>query len=991
MRKRSAPISSVSRTKIPGGTSPARIPFAIVGIGASAGGLEAVTAFLRQLPPNPGMAFVVIQHLDPTHSSALPALLQRATSLPVTEAKHGMPVESNCVYVIPPNRTIRLASRRLKISPRSGAHDIHMPVDRFLESLAEEQADRGVAVILSGNGSDGTLGSLAVKAAGGVTFAQDKSAKYTSMPNNAIAAGCIDFVLPPEAIAKKLVKLAKHPLMAVAPGKSGIDKPRTEAQAFEQIIAILRQRCGVDFTQYKRATIDRRIQRRMGLRSIESVRRYAEYLRLHAAETQELFGDILIHVTGFFRDAKVFPQLKKKVFPGLLKGRAPETPLRIWVPGCSSGEEVYSIAIALLEFLADQKEPFPIQFFGTDINLAALDRARAGFYPAGIAADVSPDRLRRFFTKTEGGYRINKSIRELCVFARQNLVADPPFSNLDLISCRNVLIYLGQELQGKVFPVFHYALKPNGFLLLGAAETTGAHENLFTLVDKPGRIYVKKPVPRRPALSFGLFPPALKLEPPPVGGPGAPAIPEIQKQADRVALAHYTPPGVVVNQNLEVLQFRGHTGPYLEHAHGEASLNLLKMAREGLALDLRSLTALALTHDGPVRREGVRVNQNGAITTLHLEAVPFQIPPSPARFFLITFTDVTGSAVVPGRGNRAERKARGAAHRDESSELGQLREELSVLRESLQTTTEEQEATNEELRSANEEIMSSNEELQSTNEELETAKEEMQSTNEELATLNDELETRNTEMGHINNDLHNLLASVHIPIVIVGPDLRIRRFTTIAEKTLNLIPSDVGRSISDVQLKVSVPGLDHHVADVIDSLQTRQIEIKDQQGHWWSVRIRPYKTTDHKIDGAVVAFVDIDLLKMGLERTTTERDYAEALINAVHEPVVVLDHNLIVEAANRAFYKMFKVQAKDTLNRRIYEIGEGQWDIPKLRSLLEDILPHNAVFQDFAVEHPFPKIGPRRMLLNARRLAHGDNQTALILLAIEDVTAKVEK
>jgi two-component system CheB/CheR fusion protein len=992
MKKKHATLLSASVAKIPSETTTARIPFAIVGIGASAGGLEAVTAFLRQLPPNPGLAVVVIQHLDPIHSSALPELLQRATPLPVTEAKHDMPVESNCVYVIPPNRTIRLAKRRIKLSPRAGAHDIHMPVDRFLESLAAEHADRGVAIILSGNGSDGTLGALAVKAAGGVTFAQDNtSAKYTSMPNSAIAAGCIDFVLPPEAIAKKLVKLAKHPLMAVASEKSGIDKPHTEEQAFEQIIALLRQRCGVDFSHYKRATIDRRIQRRMGLRSIESVRRYAEYLRLHAAETEELFSDILIHVTCFFRDAKVFSQLKKKVFPGLLKGRTPETPLRIWVPGCSSGEEVYSIAIALLEFLADQQEPFPIQIFGTDINLAALDRARAGFYPAAIAADVSPDRLRRFFTKTEGGYQINKAIRELCVFARQNLVVDPPFSNLDLISCRNVLIYLGRKLQGNVFPVFHYALQTNGFLLLGSAETTGAHETLFTLVDKQGKIYSKKPVQRQPALSFGLFPPALKPEAPAGGGAGSPVIPEIQKQADRVALAHYPPPGVVVNQNLEVLQFRGHTGPYLEHAHGAASLNLLKMASEGLAVDLRALTALALTHDGPVRREGVRVKQNGGITTLLLEAVPFRVPPSPARFFLITFTDVTGRAMVLGRGNRAAQKARGAARPGERSELGQLQEELSVLRESLATTTEEQEASNEELRSANEEIMSRNEELQSTNEELETAKEEMQSTNEELATLNDELENRNSEMGHINNDLHNLLASVHIPIVIVGPDLRIRRFTTIAEKTLNLTTADVGRAISDVKLKVSVPGLDHHVADVIDSLQTRQIEIKDQQGHWWSMRIRPYQTTDHKIDGAVIAFVDIDLLKMGLERTTTDRDYADALINTVHEPVVVLGHNLIVEAANRAFYKMFKVQVKDTLNRRIYEIGDGQWDIPKLRSLLEDILPHNAVFQDYAVEKTFPKIGPRRMMLNARRLTHGDNQTSLILMAIEDVTAKVEK
>ena len=408
-------------------------------------------------------------------------------------------------------------------------------------------------------------------------------------------------------------------------------------------------------------------------------------------------------------------------------------------------------------------------------------------------------------------------------------------------------------------------------------------------------------------------------------------------------------------------------------------------------MHLRAVIAKAMKQDGHVRQEGVRVNQNGAFATIALEAVPFYVPPSQERFFLITFDATSEAAPRPGDGKATGRKLRAASLPDEKPELARLRDELLATRESLQTIIEEQEATNEEMRSANEEIMSSNEELQSTNEELETAKEEMQSTNEELTTLNDELENRNTEMGRVTNDIHNLMASVHIPIVMVGLDLRIRRFTTMAEKALNLIAADVGRPITDLHLKVAVPGLGKHIADVIDTLQTRQLEVKDQQGHWWSVRIRPYKTTDHKIDGAVVAFVDIDLLKMGLERMTTEREYAKALIDIVHEPVVALDHDLIVEAANGAFFKMFKVRPKDTLNRRIYELGDGQWDLPKLRSLLEDILPHNATFENFAVEHTFPGIGPKRMRLNARRLTRGDNETDMILLAIEDVTAKVEK
>lgn len=854
-------------------TRRSRLPHAIVGIGMSAGGLSAVTALLRQLPANPGMAFVVIQHLDPAHPSALPALLQRATAMPVTEAKDGMPVEANAVYAIPPNRTLCLSNQRIRLLPRVGGHRIHMPVDRFLESLAEEEADRGIAVILSGNGSDGTRGALAVKAAGGVTFAQDEgSAKCSGMPAHAASSGCIDFVMPPEAIARRLAKLAGRSQRVASGPKPSADSPRTEEHAFEQILASLRQQCGVDFLHYKRATIDRRIQRRMGLRNIDSLRRYSEYLRMHAAETQVLFNDILIHVTGFFRDAQVFPTLRKRVFPRLLKGRNPDAPLRIWVPGCSSGEEVYSIAIALTEFLEDRKQSCAMQLFGTDINLAALDRARAGFYSGGIAADVSPERLRRFFTKSDGGYRINKSIRERCVFARQNLVADPPFPNLDLISCRNVLIYLGPELQRKVFPVFHYALQPQGFLLLGAAETTGMHDERFALVDKRAPFYARKPARHRPMLTFGLnnlsVPSAQAM---PIGAaalPGMPGIPEIQKQADRAILAHYGPPGVVVNRNMEVLQFRGHTGRYLEHAHGEANLNLLKMACEGLVLDLRAVIAMAIKQDGTARRDGVRLKQ-GEASTVNIVAVPFSVPPTQERYYLIVFetpNEAATSAVVRKAGFP---EGGGVEERPEGSpELTRLRDELSVMRESLQATIEEQEATNEELRSANEEIMSSNEELQSTNEELETAKEEMQSTNEELTTLNDELENRNAEMGRVNNDLHNLLANTHIPIVMVAPDLRIRRFTTVAEKTLNISASEVGRPITGVKLKVAVPGLSRHIADVIDSLQTREVEVRDSEDRWWLVRIRPYRTTDHRIDGAVLAFVDIDLLKRDLERTT---------------------------------------------------------------------------------------------------------------------------
>jgi len=843
----------------------------IVGLGASAGGLEAVTELLQALPPSPGMAFVVMQHLDPTHESALPALLGRATSLPVAEAKHNLRIEPNCVYVIPPNKAIRVAERRLKVTARKTEKELRMPIDEFLESLAGEESDKAIGVILSGNGSDGTHGMLAVKAAGGITFAQDeKSAKYTAMPASAVAAGCVDFVLSPAEIAKELFTLVGRPVGAEIPLLPSTSKVRGEERAVEEILAMLRQRIGVDFTQYKRPTLDRRIRRRMGLRRLETVRQYCDHLRHHPVEVQELFNDILIHVTGFFRDKAVFATLKKKIFPKLVMGRAPEEAIRFWVPGCSSGEEVYSLAIALVEFFAEKKAQFPVQLFGTDINMRALDRARAGFYPGSIAADVSPERLRRYFVKADSGYRISKTIREMCVFARQNLTVDPPFSNLDLISCRNVLIYLGVPLQRKLFPVFHYALRAEGFLLLGASETTGSFVDLFTLADKKSKFYGKKATVTRPAVTFGQALPEhrIELQAPSEAGPTllvAPATPEIQKQADRLVLSHYSPAGVVINRQLEVLQFRGRTSPYLEHPHGEASLNLLKLVREGLMLDLRAAINKASKQNHRVRQENIRVRLNGTYGYVHIEVLPFVIPPSQERYYLVTFEPAPEIETASGQKVRG-RKGRAQAHRAESRELARMREELAATRESLQAIIEEQEATNEELRSANEEITSSNEELQSTNEELETAKEELQSTNEELTTLNDELESRNTELENVNNDLHNLLASVNIPIVFVSPDLRIRRFSNVAEQLLNLIPGDVGRPITDIKMKLEVPRLDKLIREVIGSLQTKDVELKDDNDRWWSVRIRPYKTTDQKIDGAVVAFVYIDMLKNPPER-----------------------------------------------------------------------------------------------------------------------------
>lgn len=971
--------------------SPAGDSFPIVGIGASAGGLEAMTQLLKYLPARTGMAFVLVQHLDPTHESALTALLSRLTEMPVTEAKNDMPLRPNEIFVIPPNKLMGLSSRRLRLFPRKDA-EVHLSIDQFFRTLADEEGNRAIGVILSGSGSDGTQGCLAIKTAGGITFAQEeRTAKYPAMPGSAIAAGCVDFVLSPNKLAQELGRIAGHPYVGPVVEEEEIERGRpAEDKAFEDILLILRQRTAVDFRHYKHATLQRRIQRRMVLHKFESLKEYAAHLRAHAAEVKELFNDILIHVTGFFRDPSVFQSLKKKLFARIIKGKGPDEPIRVWIPGCSTGEEVYSIAMSLMEFMTDRKLHHPVQIFGTDIHEAALEKARAGLYGENIRSDISMDRLRRYFIKTEGGYRVNKSIREMCIFARQNVVVDPPFSNLDLISCRNVLIYLGQPLQRKVMPLFHYALRPNGFLMLGASETVGGFSDLFALADKKAKIYVKKTTHVRPTVTFG--PPPAEARPPDGEPPVpptavAPSLTDVQRHAERILLTNYAPTGVIINKHMEVLQFRGHTGPFLEHAHGDASLNLLKMAREGLVVELRTAVSRAIKQNVRVHHTGVRVKQNGHLLEFALEVIPYAVPPSSEKYYLVLFQPA-GTQGVPAERKRRERKSRAPA---DASELAQLRDELASTRESLQAIIEEQEATNEELRSANEEIMSSNEELQSTNEELETAKEELQSTNEELTTLNDELESRNTELEHVNNDLHNVLASVNIPIIILGADLKIRRFTGVAEKTFNLIPGDVGRPITDINLPLNIPDLPKLVMEVIDNLATKELEVKCRHNHWWSVRIRPYKTTDNRIDGAVLAIVDIDLIKASAEQVSQGRAFAEAVVNTARRPVLVLDQSLSVQVANQAFYRDFDVTPEETVNRRIYQLGDGQWDIPKLRTLLEEILPHNTTFENFVVEHEFPRIGHKRMRLDARRFPIKGDQQQLILLTIEEIVEKKSK
>ncbi len=771
-------------------------PFPIVGIGASAGGLEAFSHLLAHVPEQTGMAFLLVQHLDPKHESRLTDLLAKGTRMPVLEATHGLAVAPDHVYIIPPNTNMAIAQGVLQVTPRGETHGPHLPVDYLFRSLAADQQARAIGVVLSGTGSDGTLGLCEIKAVGGITFAQDeKSARHSGMPRSAMDSGSVDFVLPPEEIARRLSEIGEHPYLAPTPPPA--EGPAEAEDQFKKILAAVRAATAVDFSEYRDTTIRRRIMRRLALHGQQSLADYAQLLQTDRAEVEALYRDLLINVTSFFRDAAMFEALQSSVFPEIVKGKGPTTPIRVWVPGCSTGQEAYSLAIALVEFFDDKPVRPPIQVFATDLSdPGALEKARAGVYLESIEAEVTPARLRRFFQKEDHLYRIDKSIRDACVFARQNVTADPPFSHVDLISCRNVLIYMAPLLQKRVVPTFHYALNVPGFLMLGTAETVGEFTDLFEMVDRGHKIYGKKETVGRPAFHFMVEKHGAHTAT--TGGRTGPpgfTLADFQKEADRLVLGRYAPPGVLVNESFDILQFRGRTSPYLEPPPGAPTMNLLKMAREGLFLELRSALNEARSRNEPVRREGVRVRDEHGVREVILQVLPVKPTGGGGNLHLVLFEAAGVSAREPAPGQTArggkappsswltrwfgslfgERQppepAVGARSGDRAPtdsprsptapaadrEVVQLRHELAATKEYLQSLVEQQDSANEELRSANEEILSANEELQSSNEELETAKEELQSTNEELHTVNEQLNHRNVELNQLTNDLTNVL------------------------------------------------------------------------------------------------------------------------------------------------------------------------------------------------------------------------------------------
>ena len=832
--------------------------FPVVGIGASAGGLDAFKKFITAIPAESGMAYVLVQHLHPGHESFLAEILQRITKIPVLEISDNVHVLPNHIYIIPSNKMLIANDGKLELSPRPEKREnkLNLPIDLFFKSLAEIHQTHAIGVVLSGTASDGTLGLKAINENGGITIAQDISAEYDGMPQSAVYAGVVDFVLPPEEMPQKIMEII---------GKIKLDDndlnniPKQEEDTYKQIIKLLRLRKGTDFTYYKQTTVRRRILRRMAITKQENVTDYLTYAGKHKVEQDALYQDLLIPVTSFFRETKVFDNLCETIFPLIIKNKEKNSPIRVWVAGCSTGEEAYSIAICLKEFLGDSHER--VQIFATDISVPAIAKARTGTYTKEETEKVSDARLKSYFYKTDAGFRINKELRDMCVFAVHNFLKDPPFGKIDLVSCRNVLIYMEQYLQKKAFSTFHYSLNPHGYLLLGKSETSNSMPDLFLAVVKNDKLFIKKDTPSkfmhvaslRNERSVQNILPYTKNEPMQT---------DFQKSADEIILGKYTPAGVVVNDAMDIVHFRGNTNLYLEQAAGKPSHNLLKMARSGLAFELRNILHKAKKLNAAVLKENIVLAVDNVKRFVDIEAMP--IPNMVEPHYLILFHDnktlhISTPDVESIKGNPT------LAIEEKDLYIKQIEKELAQTREDMRSITEDQEAANEELQSANEELLSGSEELQSLNEELETSKEELQSSNEELTVVNQELISLN-------------------------------------------------------------------------------------------------------------------------EQITTARRYAESIVSTIREPILVLDRNLRIRSANKAFYNTFHVLNKDTEGILIYDLADKHWNIPALRTLLNGIVEEGKTFTDFEVVHSFPLVGKKILLLNAREVISEVGAEKFILLAIEDVT-----
>jgi two-component system, chemotaxis family, CheB/CheR fusion protein len=951
---------------------------ALVGIGASAGGLDALREFFTAMPTDSGAAFVVIQHLDPNHPSHMADILAKSTAMNVVEAQDGMPVQGDSVVTIPPDKFLKVQNGTLRLTEAVKRDGMRMPIDFFFRSLAEDQHEKAICVILSGTGSDGTHGLREVHGVGGMTIVQaPETAQFDSMVRSAIATGMVDYVLPVRDMPETILKFIRRPYIAIADETNEQEK----LKGLQDILDLLESHGGNHFGAYKKTTLLRRVERRMGLNHISTMADYTVWLQENPEEIAQLSKDMLITVSSFFRDPEAFEELRQKVVVPLIQEKSDNNPLRVWVPGCATGEEAYSVAMLLREELTAAEKNCTIQLFASDIDSEAVRFAREGVYAQSIAADVSEERLNRFFIKQDdGAYAVTKALRESIIFSVQNLITEPPFSKLDFISCRNVLIYIEPIIQRRIISLFAFALHPGGYLFLGKSDGIAGQSELFTTVSQKWHLY-RRSLSVRPGITDYHF--LFEKTPPTV-----PQRVENYSRFDlndlnqQVLLKHFSASVVLIDQEGNILHFYGPTRRYLEHPTGNASLNLLNMIENRISAKLRVALQKTVEENGRVRLERIEFSQVDSTSLAHITIVPVISHRTGDRLLAVIFEDVREPSHAPAMSPEVKVAAA------QESLATQLESELKTLKDEYQATLDEFERHVEELKAANEEVLSMNEELQSTNEELETSKEEIHSMNEELRTVNSQLNLKVEELTGVNNDLVNFLNSSEIGTIFLDNEFHIRRFTPSAAKLMNLIPSDVGRPVSHMTSKFVGVDLVADAEGVLKNLSTIEKEVQTSHGSWHALRCLPYRTLDNKIDGVIFTFNDVTRLKRSEEAMEAARNYAEGIVETVREALLVLDSDLRVVSANRAFYQTFQVSPLDTQNRLIYEVGDRQWDIPELRVLLENILVKNSEFNDFEVERDFPVIGHRTLLLNARRISRGANLSELILLSIEDFTER---
>lgn len=916
-------------------------PLTVVGIGASAGGLSALKTIFDHVPEDSGLAFVIIMHLSPEHESHLADLLQQHIKMPVLQVRETLPLEANHVYVIAPGCNLSAIDTHLRLSDMEAQRKDRAPIDHFFRTLAATYDGSSIGIILTGTGSDGTLGIKEIKQKGGLIMVQDPNeAEFDGMPQSAIATGMVDLVLPLEEMPAHILGYTRTKPEVVAT-KVGEEVEDDKRQLLQKIFTQLRVQTGRDFSHYKHSTIMRRLQRRMQLFRIEKLEDYLQMLRDQPEEVHTLSDDFLINVTSFFRDSEVFIKLEQQVIPELFKRKQPGDSLRVWSVGCATGEEAYSLAILLKEAADRQEEPPKVQVFASDLHEHSLQKAREGIYPGDVETDVSPERIKRFFIKEDSTYRIRKEVREMVVFTPHNLLSDPPFSKIDLIVCRNLLIYLQRQVQRDIIALFHYALNEEGFLLLGTSETVEKSE-LFGTEDKQHCLYrkrnVQSPEPRLPVF--------------PLAWTGLPGEPRQAKYDERPAsygalhqqmVERYAPPSLLVSPDDQVVHLSEHVGHYLVHPSGELTANVFKLVREELSIELRVALHAAKEKKMALHSKPIPLQVEGAQKRIILSVYPGQSPQQ--EYLLVNFEEWQGPEPAGKAGSTSDKAT------VQDARVRELEAELSQAKQRLQAIIKEHDTSQEEMKAANEEMQSTNEELRSIMEELETSKEELQSMNEELTTLNQENRQKVEELAQLSADLQNLFKATDIATLFLDRQLRILRFTPRLGELFNVRTVDRGRPLSDITHRLGYHHLTSDARQVLDKHEPVEREAQDEEGCWYLMRVLPYHSGEDKIEGVVITFVDITERKRAEQELHEAKVYAEKIVETLHEPILVLSPDLRVQSVNQAFYEHFKVRQEETIGKLIYELGNGQWNIPRLRTLLEDVLPENNIFKDYEVTY----------------------------------------